>query len=213
MTILLSIETATDACSVALQVGTHPIVERFEICPMKHTHRVLPMVEALLREENLALADLEAIAFGAGPGSFTGLRIAASVAQALGFGLQKPVVPISTLRAIAQAAFQLQGHRRVVAVLDARMAEVYWGAFAVNDEGIMEAVQPEQVTTLAAVTPPAPIQDWTIVTDERPHARWIAMLGVYEHEKGRSVPAEKAQPQYVRHSVVQGKFKKDGHTP
>lgn len=212
MTTVLSIETATDACSVALQVGSNLVSECFEICPMRHTQRVLPMVESVLKEGNLILADLDAIAFGAGPGSFTGLRIAASVAQALGFGLQKPIVPISTLRAVAQSAFQAHGHHRVVAVLDARMAEVYWGAFTLNGDGIMEPVQAEQVTALAAVAPPTSAESWVIVDDQCPHARWIAVLGTYDYGKGLMLPAEEGLPQYVRHSVVQGKLKKDDQT-
>ena len=137
---ILAIETATEACSAALAIDDTQI-ERFEIAPRKHTQLILPMVEDLIQEADIKVSDLDAIAFGQGPGAFTGVRIAMGVIQGLAFAHDTPVIPISTLAALAQHV--AKDHDCVAAAIDARMQEIYWGLFKKNDSGIMEAVSEE----------------------------------------------------------------------
>lgn len=131
---ILALDTATEACSVALAIGDR-VLERYVELERGHAEQILPMIDALLAEGGIALAQLDAIAFGRGPGGFTGVRLAASVAQGLAFGADVGVVPISDLAAVAQRVAQLDPDaRRVLIVNDARMREVYWAEYLV--EGI-----------------------------------------------------------------------------
>jgi tRNA threonylcarbamoyladenosine biosynthesis protein TsaB len=129
---LLALDTATEACSAAVWVdGT--VLERYELAPRRHAALILPMIEAVLAEANLSPLQLDAIAFGRGPGAFTGVRIAVGIAQGIAFAADLPVIPISTLAALALGAAQETGYSRIAAALDARMGEVYWGVYAVAD--------------------------------------------------------------------------------
>lgn len=139
---ILAIETATEACSAALAIGNEQIA-RYEVAPRKHTQLILPMIEALMNEADIKVSDLDAIAFGQGPGAFTGVRIAMGVIQGLAFAHDTPVIPISTLAALAQHV--ANEHKYVASAIDARMQEVYWGLFKKNDSGVMEAVSEEVV--------------------------------------------------------------------
>jgi tRNA threonylcarbamoyladenosine biosynthesis protein TsaB len=136
---LLALDTASQACSVALAVGDE-VIERIETRPRMHAATVLPMVEACLAEAGLKLAGLDGIAFGQGPGSFTGLRIAASVTQGLAFGADLPVAPVSSLAAVAVAAGRVHGWADVLVANDARMGEVYTGAYRRGEDGLPLAV-------------------------------------------------------------------------
>ena len=150
---ILAIETATDACSCALEhSGT--IVARHAVEPRRHTELLLPMIDTVLDEAGVGLGVLDAIAFGRGPGSFTGLRIACSVAQGLGFGAQRPLVAVSTLQVVAAGMQRSQGTPRVLVALDARMGEVYWGGFE-WDGVTMAPVFEESVVSPHAVPVPA----------------------------------------------------------
>jgi len=121
---ILALETSTEYCSVALwQEGA--ITERSELVGLKHSEILMPMLDGLLREAGVKLSDMDCIAFGAGPGSFTGVRIACGAAQGLALGADLPVIGVCTLQALAQAS----GHEKVIAALDARMAEVYHAAY------------------------------------------------------------------------------------
>lgn len=124
---ILAIDTATEACSVAVwnQGEIHAL---FELCPREHTQRILPMVQQVLAESGLALNQLDALAFGRGPGSFTGVRIGIGIAQGLALGADLPMLGISTLQTMAQGAWRVCGAERVLAAIDARMGEVYWGS-------------------------------------------------------------------------------------
>lgn len=131
---LLAFDTATDVCAVALIHGD-ALIERSEPVGQTHSERVLPMAQQLLADAGLSLAQLDAVAFGAGPGSFTGLRIACGVAQGLAYGIDRPVVPVGNLAALAFNAAQAQSRaRRIVAAIDARMNEVYWAMYEVTGE-------------------------------------------------------------------------------
>lgn len=220
MPTLLAIDTATEACSVALLHGGK-VVSRYAVIPRLHAQQVLPMVREVLDEAGIVLADVEAIAFGQGPGAFTGLRIAVGVVQGLAFALDKPVLPVSTLAAIAQRAWRGQEAQQVAVAIDARMDEVYWGCYALDDgrmqlQGIEQVCAPEQ-----AVLPRMADGDWLAAgtgwqayagripvavigqaTEPLPHAEDILQLALYEWQQGRSLPAEQALPVYLRDQVA-----------
>lgn len=217
--ILLAIETATDACSAALSIDGE-ILERFEIAPRAHTELLLPMIDELMAEAGHTIAQVDAMAFGRGPGAFTGVRIAVGVTQGIAFGADLPVVPVSTLAALAQGAKA----DRVLAALDARMDEVYWGAYQRNAAGRMALVGEECVSAPGEVPLPAG-EDWQgmgagwsayeaalsarcagRVTAWQgaifPRAREVAILGVAGYEAGQAVSAEQALPVYLRDKVT-----------
>ncbi len=221
---LLALDTATDACSVAAWENGL-VHERFEIAPRQHAQLLLAMVDEVLAQAAWALTDLNAIAFGRGPGSFTGVRIAAATAQGLAFGIDRPVVPVSSLAALAQAAFDAHGARRCAAAFDARMEEVYFGAFEIQSGGVAEAVTREQVCPPEEVTLP-PGGAWSGVGPgwdaygERlrtrlgdrvsevypaalPRARDVAALAAVAFSRGEAVSAEAALPVYLRDRVTQ----------
>lgn len=131
--------------------------ERFVVAPREHMQRLLPMVDELLATHGIALGQLDAIAFGRGPGSFTGLRICLGVAQGLAFGADLPLIPVSTLAALAQGAQPNEAGRAdapILAAIDARMDEVYWGWFQRGEDGLVIPLGPEAVTPPEAVTLP-----------------------------------------------------------
>lgn len=153
---LLAIDTATEACSVALQMEQQ-LLTLDEVCPQQHSKRVLPMVQQVLAQAGISLSQLDGIAFGRGPGSFTGVRIGVGVVQGLAFGADLPVYGVSTLQAMAQAAKRLHQATHVVSAIDARMGEVYIAQFSVVSDtaspwhGLMQAVTPEQALKPSAL--------------------------------------------------------------
>lgn len=215
---LLALDTATEACTAALwQDGR--VLERLEP-GSHHATRLLPMIDALLAEAGLALTQLDALAFGRGPGSFTGLRIGAGVIQGLAFGADLPVVPVSSLAALAQGTDAL----RVLAAFDARMQQVYWGAYRRNPEGLMQLQGLEQVLTPAQVPVPdgegwvgagpgwgahlASLQErlgrclLASHPQQLPQARHVAELAVSAYRVGAVVTAAMALPVYLRDDVA-----------
>lgn len=185
--ILLGIETSTNACSVALSIDNR-IIHRFEIIPQMHTKRLFPMIREVMNEANITLDQLDAIAVGRGPGSFTGIRIAVSAAQGLAFGLGINVYPISTLAALAH---QIQDDK-VIPTLDARMGDVY---VRINNE--------DKLMPLAEVTFPRHAEDIY------PRAYEIVQLALLEWEKGnKGVAPEEALPVYLRDEVAKPSSKK-----
>ena len=226
---ILALDTATENCSVALLMGRRLIV-REQLLAHGHAEHILPMADEVLREADVTLGALTAIAFGRGPGSFTGVRLAASVTQGLAFGAGLAVVPISDLRALAQRVLELDaGVTRVLVCNDARMHEVYWGCFErLEPEGFAAAAQDEQVSKPAAVTLPA---SWSgahravhaagsgfaaypglrsalaghldrVHDGLLPRAAEIARLAAREVACGRVLPAEQALPVYLRDDVA-----------
>jgi len=134
MSIILALDSSTDACSVALNIHGD-VHQLFELAAKSHTQRLLPMVDQLLANAGLSLSQLDAIAFGRGPGSFTGLRICMGVVQGLAFGADLPVVPVSTLASMALSFHSQYSNINlpIVSCLDARMSEVYWGLYQIED--------------------------------------------------------------------------------
>ena len=221
---LLALDTSTEACSAALLLD-HTLHERFEIAPGAHSRLILPMIEDLCTQAGVRLHDLDALVFGRGPGSFTGVRIAASVVQGLAYGADLPVIPVSSLAALAQGAWQLHHWPRVLAALDARMGEVYWGAFECGADGVMRAVQDECVIAPDQVIAPQQGEwqgagpGWAAYTTvlqarcgERvahfdgqvfPRAAYLLPIAAVEFQRGAVVNAEHALPVYLRDQVAQ----------
>jgi len=215
MSKILALETATSACSAALLINDL-VIERFKIAPREHAQLILPMLQSLLAEAELKLSQLDAIAFGAGPGSFTGVRIAAGITQGSAFGADLPVVPVSSLRALAQTA----SAKKVLAAFDARMHEIYWGIYQLDENNLMQPVIEDSLASPDKVQLPKD-DNWTGVGDGwqtyenilkkrlatklsainaelYPRAREVAKLGVADYLQGKSVAADKALPVYLR---------------
>lgn len=217
---ILAIDTATERCSVALRADER-CVERAIDTARGHGDLVLPMVEEVLRESGLALRELDGIAYGRGPGAFTGVRIAIGVVQGLAYGAERPTVGISNLAAVAQqVAHQVSDREdRILVCMDARMAEVYWGLFAVGGEGLVKPVGDEHVGSPDAVSVRQAavlagtgfkaypelrkrFAEGSVRDQVLPHAREIAQLAELELRGGRGQPAAHAQPVYLRDRVT-----------
>ncbi len=141
---LLAIDTSSIACSVALRIGDN-VFERHEEQAQEHTRLLMPMIRSVLQQGNVTVADLDAIVLGNGPGSFIGMRIAASVAQGLAHGGQLSIVPVSSLAAVAAQVFADSGSREVVVAQDAHMNEVYLGLYRRDDSGLPRPLIPERL--------------------------------------------------------------------
>ncbi|WP_298145990.1 tRNA (adenosine(37)-N6)-threonylcarbamoyltransferase complex dimerization subunit type 1 TsaB [uncultured Acinetobacter sp.] len=142
---LLALETANQQCSVCMVDDTQDIFFDLDARARAQTQTILPMIEQALLKANIEASELSTIAFSRGPGSFSGVRINAAVAQALAWANDLPVVPVSTLQALAQAAYRMAGLTAVTAVIDARMNEVYIASFKLDEHGIMQALDQEQL--------------------------------------------------------------------
>lgn len=147
---ILAIDTATEACSVALY-NDGSTLAHFELCPREHTQRILPLVKDILSESGVSLAELDALAFGRGPGSFTGVRIGIGIAQGLALGASLPMAGVSTLATMAQGAWRKTGATRVLAAIDARMGEVYWAEYQRDERGVWHGEESEAVLKPEAV--------------------------------------------------------------
>ncbi|WP_372748242.1 tRNA (adenosine(37)-N6)-threonylcarbamoyltransferase complex dimerization subunit type 1 TsaB [Litorivivens sp.] len=218
MATLLALETSGDACSVALW-RDGDVVERHEVTPRSHTQAVLPLVDAILSEANMSLPSLNAIAFGCGPGSFTGLRVCASVVQGLAFAADLPCLPVSSLAALAHTAItqhQIGEGQRILVCVDARMDEVYWCAYRVVD-GFPQALGNEQLSSPEAVLLEGDFHrvgsGWQYA--ERlpvfaegadihllPRATSVAALGAQLWLADGAVPSDRALPRYLRDEVA-----------
>lgn len=221
---LLAIDTATEACSVAVRTP-QGVFERWVEAPREHGDRVLGMVDAALEEAGIAAADLDLIAFGRGPGAFTGVRIATALVQGMAAALDRPVVAVSTLATIAQGVHRRSGYPRVLAALDARMGEVYWGAWTLDEGGVMRAADEECVGAPSAVPLPEGSgwvgagTGWSRYEDvltERigdalltclghalPAARDLLPAAAAAYTAGEAVPADQALPVYLRDRVAE----------
>ena len=225
MTTLLALDTATEACSVAL-LHDGKVLSHYEVIPRLHAQRLLPMIQALLAQAGVELSDVDAIAFGRGPGAFTGVRIAIGVVQGLAFALDRPVLPVSNLAVLAQRALREHGARQVAAAVDARMDEVYWGCYREVD-GEMRLVGEEAVMPPEqAVLPADASGDWfgagtgwgygerlavpLVGQDAQmlPHAEDLLTLAMFAWQRGEAIVADDAQPVYLRDKVATPKMPK-----
>lgn len=222
---ILAIDTATEACSVALYDQGETLAH-FELCAREHTQRILPLVQQILAEAGLSLKQLDALAFGRGPGSFTGVRIGIGIAQGLSLGAELPLLPVSTLLTMAQGAYRQTGAEQVLAAIDARMGEVYWGEFTRNTQGVWSGentetvIKPEQLLTrtverngrfatvgtgwetyphLLGEFPAADLFDGKMLL---PQAEDMLPLALQLWENGIRVNPEDAEPTYLRNEVT-----------
>lgn len=218
---LLALDTSTEACSVALLLDGD-LRMRFELTERSHAELVLPMVATLLEAAGVTLGDLDAIAFGRGPGAFTGLRIASGVAQGLALGANLPVVPVSSLAAVAEQVSAAPGEA-VLACNDARMGEVYWGVYRREADGSVTALAPEAVSAPDRVGEGGPgahhaagnaLERYPELARRLlasglqrhdgvyPRADAVARLGILGLVAGHGVAAEQALPVYIRDNVA-----------
>lgn len=221
---ILAIDTATEACSVAL-LNDENVTAHFELCAREHTQRILPMVQTLLQQEQMALTGLDALVYGRGPGSFTGVRIGIGIAQGMALGADLPMIGVSTLKTMAQSAWRLQGASRVLAAIDARMGEVYWAEYQRDEQGVWQGEASEAVlkpedalTRMAALT-----GSWAMVGTgwkahpqlaeasplelhatevELPCAEDMLPLAAIDFAAGKTVAVEQAEPTYLRNEVT-----------
>jgi tRNA threonylcarbamoyladenosine biosynthesis protein TsaB len=215
---LLVLDTSTEWCSAALWLDGR-IQARRVLAEQRHSSLLLPMVDDLLRESGLGLRQLDGIGYGAGPGSFTGLRIACAVTQGLAFGADLPVVGVSTLESIAEQT----GAEKVLTVLDARMAEVYWAAYQREEAGWREISAPQLALPESVTVPPG--EGWVgagngfaalgavlrprleaglvrIDATLMPDAAAMAPLAARAFERGEGMDAALAAPIYLRDKVA-----------
>ncbi len=217
---ILAIETSTEACSVAL-LTRDGIIERHEIAPRRHTGLVLPWADELLAQAGIKKSQLDAIAVGRGPGAFTGVRLAIALVQGMAMALEKPVLPVSTLAALAM---QASGNETILAAIDARMGEIYLGCFQRDDDGLVSPICAETL-----VSPDAPALPgaacWQGVgtgfaasqsalqtamagrlvrcdANALPHAGDIARLAARAWQRGEAMAPDHLEPAYLRDKVA-----------
>ena len=216
---LLAFETATEACSAAVWVDGE-VIERFDLAPRRHAELALPWAEDVLREAGVRRSELDAIAVGRGPGAFTGVRLAIAIAQGIALALDRPIVPVSTLAALA-----LQSRApRVLAAIDARMGEVYAAAYRCDGDNAI-ALDAERVVAPNAVVLPDDGNEWIgvgtgfdagegalraslagrfmrIDASALPHAADVARIAAQAFKRGEGVAPERIEPAYLRDNVA-----------
>jgi tRNA threonylcarbamoyladenosine biosynthesis protein TsaB len=219
---LLAVETATEACSAALMIDGD-ITEQFNLTANGHSKLILPMIGSLLADAGLQPSDLDGLAFGCGPGSFTGVRIATGIIQGIAFALDLPVVAVSNLAAVAQDFFDHTQENLAFVAMDARMDEIYWGVYQRNTSGYAELRGKETVLPASEVEFPDVSgvgigSGWKVYhqelltrlshcviryeVDNLPRARAIVRLGAEGFKQGLAVPVEHAMPIYLRDKVA-----------
>ena len=218
---ILALDTSGDCCSVAILPpsslrGAHEVndaaiyIERSIVAPREHTKFIMQMINEVLDEAEIRIADLACIVFSHGPGSFTGIRLAASIVQGLAFPHDIPVMGISTLRAIAQELFETESHVNVLVVLDARMGEIYLGKYAAKD-GIMQPLIPDAIIKPDGKMVEMFSEGFVVAGsgyefNNLPcaQARYVARLAHYDMVVSglKAGEAEKALPVYLRNEIV-----------
>jgi len=215
MVTLLAIESATEALSVGLQVGDQILI-RHTLAPREHARLLLPTIASLLSEADIARSALDAIAVGRGPGAFTGVRIAIAAAQGLGLGLNRPLLPVSTLKILAQSQAALAS--QVLTAMDARMGEIYAAVWSVSAAGLVDLLGAELCINAADWQPkagaatvgvgsgfaayPGLFKELQRIPNALPHARDLLALAKRDWELGRALDAHLAQPVYLRNEVA-----------
>ena len=224
MAIILALDTSTEACSCALSING-VIAEDFGYYPRQHAQKILTMIHTLMANHNLDFGQMDAISFGRGPGSFTGLRIAAGVTQGIAFAADLPVIPVSTLAAIALDVRQSTHASYVLSCLDARIDEIYWGLFGFEDDlpvlldeeylckpEQMKIEFIEKLTTMSAggnglqfnTRFPAAVKtkiDGSL-PELLPHAGQIAKIAAALWDKKVFITADEISPVYLREQVT-----------
>lgn len=227
MPILLALDASSSACSAAVllqRADSEPrLVSRFALTPREHTRRLLPMVDEVLAEAGITPAELDAVAYGRGPGSFTGLRIAAGTAQGLAYGLGCPLLGVSTLEALALAAHRRHGVEYVATAMDARMGEVYAAAWRCC-YGTVESLLEETVIAPQRLQLPAAEPGWYGIgsgwglwesmapevqaaltrrdVESEPAAEELVLLAAHHYAAGERTAPHEAQPIYLRDQVA-----------
>ncbi|MEH6529511.1 MAG: tRNA (adenosine(37)-N6)-threonylcarbamoyltransferase complex dimerization subunit type 1 TsaB [Porticoccus sp.] len=221
MTNILAIDTSTPACSAALLCGDNQI-SRHQLGSREHTRLILPMVDEVLSEAGLVLSQIDALAFTAGPGSFTGIRIGFGVVQGLAFGADIPVLPVSTLEALAHTAIRklnISAQTYVLPMLDARMDEVYWSLFEYNGAELNRVhgdnlTPPEDITSLFSGAAHAVVGDGWNYADRillkpavfdstlLPEARDVLSIALREVKAGKTCSIDQVQPVYLRNNIT-----------
>ena len=221
---LLALDASSDYCSCAVVMGdrkNNTIVSRCQHAPRQHGNLILTQADAVLAEAGIAQTALDAIVFSRGPGSFTGVRIACSVAKGIAFGLNIPLVPVSTLQLMAQSAYASEGLTNVAVGIDARMKEVYWCHYILDAAGYMKPVQDEILITpeLVACLEGEWVgvgNGWTVYGDALPErtqisqfhdniepcAQHLLPMAWQALAEGQTVSAEQAEPVYLRNRVT-----------
>lgn len=216
--IILALDTSTDACSVALRCDGQ-IFSHHEVKPRAHNKLLLNMIAGVVQEADIPISTLDAIAFTQGPGSFTGLRMAAGVVQGLAFGANVPVIPMSTLQLLAQSAYDQHGSKNVAIAMDARVDEIYFNTFSLDDNKLMQPTQDDciispQNVLLDSSSPWHGVGDGWMVYQKHfpafttlkcekamqntyPNAISLLPLAVEKLAKGELLAAHMAQPQYL----------------
>ncbi len=232
MTTILAIDTSTPACSVAIRSGDE-VLSRYQLASREHTKLLLPMVDDLLSEAALTLSQLDAIAFTAGPGSFTGIRIGFGVVQGLAFGAELPVLPISSLETLAQTAVRKlrlddegAANINILPMLDARMDEVYWGQFQLFDGVSLHRTcddsltAPEGISIIDGDLPTVivgdgwnyaeriPLQASMVDKSLLPDAQDVLTLAVPLFMTGKALSVEQVSPVYLRDTITWKKRKR-----
>lgn len=224
MAVILALDTSTEACSCALALDGQ-VLEHYVVAPQQHAGMILGNIDTLLRDRGLGFEQLDAIAWGRGPGSFTGLRIAAGVTQGIAFAANLPVIEVSTLAALALDAGNATGHTRIFACLDARIDEVYWGLFEIQD-GLPAAIDAEALCKPEAIPADslAGAGEWVAVGNglaygarfpaalsarlsQRlpgvlPRAACIATIATAAFARGQTIAADMVRPVYLRDKVT-----------
>lgn len=225
---LLAVDTATENCSVALCVGDD-VIARCESVPREHTTRILPLVDSVLAEAGLGLRELDGLAFGRGPGSFTGVRIGIGIAQGLAFGADIPLLGISTLAAMAEQVYRKEQGTQVLSAIDARMSEIYIGGYVRQENGDWTALieemvisperfmmpestnqnwytggtgweaYPDLINRLALDSPLARLKQTKVLY---PEAQDMLLLAKHAYQRGEQVAPENASPVYLRDTVT-----------
>lgn len=226
---ILALDTATEACSVALYNDGEQ-TSLFEVCPQQHTQRILPFVDQLLTESGLTLNQLDVLAFGKGPGSFTGVRIGIGIAQGLALGADLPLIGVSTLQTMAEGCRRVNNAHQVLAGIDARMGEIYLGCYSINQNNSWQEQRPEAVLTpQQAIDQLSELKrEWLLagtawhaypdlakqIQDKQPDCQLVQSsinfpsaldmlpLALHAWQNGLTEPVSQVEPSYLRNNVA-----------
>lgn len=223
MSTILSIDTSTEACSVGLLINNE-VTHDFVLSQRDHTKLILPMVDRLLQQSDCSLSAIDAIAFSKGPGSFTGVRIGIGIAQGLAFGIDRPLIGVSTLATLAQGVYRQHQATKVISTIDARMGEVYLGAYHCVGNGDCQlmldecVIKPELVADyLSSIMLDKPntyyagtgwqtypnmldnLQDGQL---QLPHGQDMVMIAEKKYQQGEITLVENVEATYLRNEVT-----------